>query len=670
MRRWLAAGALFSSTALFAGAAGADPVLRLQVDQRGDFLMFGNSSAYDCGGTPVAPTVGTVTCPGTSGQPAQSDSAPDLFWRSDEPADGEATASNAIAPDQARSTAVLALPNGAVITHARLYWAGVKTSAFGADKTVTLDPPGGAASVMVKGDTANTEPASLSNIWYQATADITDVLVQNGQGPYRLSGIESIDFRDVNNNDPVLGWVAVVFYQLDTEPPRNLALFDGLSIVPAGFDAQVSINGFLVPDAGFDAKLGVIAYEGDFTLTGDSLEFNGTALSDAVNPIDNFFNGSRSRFGTPLSNTGDLPQLTGGANSMAGVDFDVVDVTDELTASDTTATVRATSSGDAYLLGAFVTSISTFKPSFATSTKGADDVNGGSTLPGDEIEYTIVAINDGNDASVGTVVVDALPVGVTYVPGSLTLSDGANAGALSDAAGDDLGEYDASSRTVTVRLGTGADASVGGSIVAAEAATVTFRVTVDAGVVGTISNQATITAAGELGATSADYLTDADDSAPEAQTTDIEVAGCATDSDCGDAAPRCDGAASPKVCVGCLADTDCTSDEAPNCLQTQACGCAAGEGKCGTSGEAGAAGSGGEAGEAPTSGSGGTSSGGTSFGGTTSVTPGMTIEGGGCSCRMAGDRGQSLGALLALASGIFTLGRRRWRRVSSRPWQR
>ncbi len=670
MRGALTAAGLFVSSTLLASAANAAPALRTQVNQHGDFVLFGNSSAHECNSAQVTPLSGVPTCPGSSGQPANADSAPDIFWRADVPMAGNATATNTITPAQARTTAVLALPADAVVTHARLYWAALKASTGGADASVNLEPPAGGALVTVTADASDTEDASGGNIWYQSTADVTDAILANGSGAYRLSGIDSLDIRDLSNEETLVGWVIVVFYEDDAEPLRQLSLFDGLTLVASGSDSQTTIDGFLVPASSIDGKLGVIGYEGDAAVTGDSIEFNDTALFDVVNPVDDFFNSSRSLLATPFSSAGDLPRLTGEINSMGGLDFDVMDVTPQLLADATSATLLATTTGtDQFLLGAFVTSITTSAPSFAASTKSAEDVDGEPTLPGDEIEYTIVASNDGSDDSAETVVVDALPEGVSYVPGSLEITDGDNAGALTDDAGDDQGEYDAGSRTITVRLGAGADASDGGSIAAGETATLKFRVSVDVGAIGTIANQATISAAGDAGASAADYLTDGDDAASGTQTTDVEVLGCDADADCGPSAPRCDQAADPKVCVGCLSDADCTNDEAPNCLDTQACGCAAGEGQCaaGEGGAGGEAASGGTGGSAAAGGTAGSANAGTSFGGTTVVSlGGSTIEGGGCSCRTAGDSGRSLSALIALAGGIFALGRRRARRVSSR----
>jgi len=164
----------------------------------------------------------------------------------------------------------------------------------------------------------------------------------------------------------------------------------------------------------------------------------------------------------------------------------------QLHANDVSATIAASSTSDTYLLGAFITSISTFQPDFSASNKVFTDVNGGSILPGDELEYVITAVNHGNDASLNTVVTDALPLGITYKPGSLSITTGANPGAKTDAKDTDQAEYDAMTRTITVRVGTGATGATGGSLAVDGSSEIRFRVTVDANAMGTIQNQAIV----------------------------------------------------------------------------------------------------------------------------------------------------------------------------------
>src|SRR6478735_116355 len=113
--------------ALGAADVHAAPALRKQIDQRGDFVMFGNTLGWECAnnaGVPAPLTGSTVNCRAGQGN-AIRDTAPDIFWRSDSPADGQAAASYTFGPNDARSTAVLNLPAGAVITYARIYWAGM-----------------------------------------------------------------------------------------------------------------------------------------------------------------------------------------------------------------------------------------------------------------------------------------------------------------------------------------------------------------------------------------------------------------------------------------------------------------------------------------------------------------------------------------------------------------
>jgi uncharacterized repeat protein (TIGR01451 family) len=563
-------GILLALGVCAASPARAEQKLRIQVDQRGDFALIGNTLGWDCGAGASNPIVGQVNanCGNNT-----ADSSADLFWRSDEPMDGQATASLAITADQARSSALLKLPMGAQVTHAFLYWGARRTSGVGADMNVVLERPGTFMETITAVSSYTLTPTILpgipgSGIVYQSVADVTKLVVANGPGVYRVSGVEVSAVRDVNEDVLYAGWSLVVLYQLDSDPPRNLAVFDGLDGVLLGTDSNVSLSGFLVPNAGFDAKLGTIVYEGDESIDGDSLLF-GTAplaapantLSDMQNPADNFFNGTRSALGMPVSMMGDLPQLAGTASTMAGLDLDVIDVTSRLKAGQTSVDLQATSSLDVYYLGAFVTSISTFRPDFVKSEKRVKDVNGGFVNAGDELEYTIIASNTGNDASANTVVSDPLPMGVMFVPGSINITSGANAGPKSDAAGDDQAVYDAAMRAITVYLGTGATASAGGSIPAGETSTVTFRVKVNPVVRGVISNQGRIDAAGARGAPPVSTVTDGNGSLPGTPPTDITTGECQADRECPGDRPFCDLTASPPVCVACKMDSQCSPDK-------------------------------------------------------------------------------------------------------------
>jgi clumping factor A len=271
---------------LHGGSATAAPQLRAQVEQKGDFVLIGNTLGHECNGG-VAPIVGTVGACGNN----LGDSAPDVYWRADAPADGQAQANNMVTAAEARSTALLAIPPGATITHAYLYWAARNPAS---DLQVTLDGPN-ASTLTVPGAVS----ATNGNEYYQSVADVTSFVQSGGPGAYRVSNVASSNLINLNENTSFAGWWMTVLYELPTDPPRNLAIFDGLDLVQGNNTINVPISGFLVPMVGFDAKLGVVTFEGDSSITGDSLAFNGVQLSNAVNPANNFFNGTRSFFGAP-----------------------------------------------------------------------------------------------------------------------------------------------------------------------------------------------------------------------------------------------------------------------------------------------------------------------------------------------------------------------------------
>jgi uncharacterized repeat protein (TIGR01451 family) len=115
-------------------------------------------------------------------------------------------------------------------------------------------------------------------------------------------------------------------------------------------------------------------------------------------------------------------------------------------------------------------------------------------VAGDRFRYTIKVANRGGIDAQLTAVTDVLPAGLEYLPGTLVITSGTGAGPLTDAPGDDAGDYDLATRTLRVRLGTGADAVTGGSIPARTSVTFRFEATPTADVTArTIGNTASAT---------------------------------------------------------------------------------------------------------------------------------------------------------------------------------
>lgn len=127
--------------------------------------------------------------------------------------------------------------------------------------------------------------------------------------------------------------------------------------------------------------------------------------------------------------------------------------------------------------------------------KSVTDLNGGNVMPGDSLEYVISATNIGTHDALFTILYDKIPANATYLPNSLRILSGPNAGAKSDATSDDQAQYDVAAQQVRFRLGVGATGSKNGTLAPGASTSLRFKVTINAGTAaGTvISNIGTIT---------------------------------------------------------------------------------------------------------------------------------------------------------------------------------
>lgn len=375
------------------------------------------------------------------------------------------------------STATLAVPAGASVLWAGLYWGGNSNNA--ARNQCRLTTPVAAAT------TLTATQLDVSGAVYQGYIDVTARVQAGGNGVYTVANVQSTN----NTANVFAGWSLVVVYRDVTVPIRNLVVFDGYAQVAPGASVTMTVNGLSTPPAGpVQTRLGAVTYEGDLGLTGDGFSLNGTSLSDARNPATNFFNSSISRFGVSVTtkNPNYLNQL--------GFDADLVTANGVLPNNATSATIQLNSTNDRYYPGVVTFATDLYAPVIDGDSfrKTVTDVNGGLVRPGDVLEYTLSLTNSGQDDAIQTFARDTLPANTTYVPGSLSIVSGANAGAKTDAAGDDQMEYVAASRSVVARLGTGATAAAGGTLPVAAATSVRFRVTVTPPAPGgsAVSNQA------------------------------------------------------------------------------------------------------------------------------------------------------------------------------------
>ncbi len=241
--------------------------------------------------------------------------------------------------------------------------------------------------------------------------------------------IEALDSRTADTNHA--GWTLAIAYENPSMPLRNLTIWSGGVVVsPNNTSTTITVSDFLTPEIlSITGKIFVSAQEGDAVLTGDEMLFGQTIptlspLSGPNNPEDNFFasqindeNGILDTTGTFGSRNANAAAGTNTSACRQGWDITAVDVSDKLSASQSSAVIRFTSDGDLYVPNALALQIDS-KDANLEIAKSADktfvDV-------GEEITYQLVVKNTGTVEALDVTVTDLLPNETTLVDGSITV---------------------------------------------------------------------------------------------------------------------------------------------------------------------------------------------------------------------------------------------------------
>jgi len=356
------------------------------------------------------------------------------------------------------SAAQLSLPTGATVLWAGLYWGARLTAGTGGTSvptnTTTINSmsfkaPGDASYRTINASTAAHDqfgPNTASYGAYQRYADVTSIVQSGGSGNYW-----GADVVAGTGQDRYAGWAVTVVYTAPSLPLRNLTVFDGFALVQNGSPQVINLSGFQAPLSGtVDSSVTMVAYEGDLGQGGDFASLNSTQLATAVSPGTNFFDS------TDDDNGASVAARTPADQNMLGYDIKNLGTSGAIQTGDTSAQFTFSCTGDTYYPGVLGLAINLYAPDFVASSKGVVDVTGNSPAQsGDTLAYTLNYVNTGQDDAIGAVASDTLPPNTTYVPGSLAWVDFVTGETtpLTDAPGDDAGEYIAASRTIQVQLG-------------------------------------------------------------------------------------------------------------------------------------------------------------------------------------------------------------------------
>jgi len=422
------------------------------------------------------------------------------------------------------SSANLVLPAGSnTIKFARLYWGGridndheyyanrrtVKIRKAGAYQTIT------APTTQI--DERNFE--GTDHYAYQAYIDVTAFVNSGGAGTYTVANI-AVSTGNMNGGGGFYGgWAIVVVYENPALQYSSVRAYDGfLQVYDDGSPTtqSITLTGLNVPGTltnASDAYMSTMAWEGDANLAasgdneqGDYMKVNGIKVSNAINPITNFWNGTISKNGVFIETKN--PNF----KNQMGIDIDEQEVGTgyDLPEGTSNIIIEFGTEADQYFPSVFAFTIKAKDPTVILDKTGTTSLVPYQLLnPNEEITYTLSGINTGDGLAHNCIITDTIPNNLTFKPGSLNIlqSPGGIKGYKTDVTGDDQAAFDSvmvgtiKKRFVKFYIGDGATATAGGHLHKNETYSVEFKcmTPANATVLNSVANTGRITGHAEDG---------------------------------------------------------------------------------------------------------------------------------------------------------------------------
>ncbi len=260
-----------------------------------------------------------------------------------------------------------------------------------------------------------------SNSPYACYADVTSMItaLADPSGVYTAANIPAAQGIGISNSLPggsAGGWALIIVYENPTLTGKLITTFDGFARVTGTNSVNINYSGFeTIPVGPVIADLGAATLEGDFRITGDGLSLEGTALSNASNPANNFFNSNITLDGV------DLAGRTPSSLNTLGYDTDIFLLNNPansiLSNSQTSASFTFSTNGDQYYPFFNSFNVEVIEPNIVLEKRVEDiagnDITGQGVNLGQILDYVLTFQNIGNDDATNYTIRDVLPINVT-----------------------------------------------------------------------------------------------------------------------------------------------------------------------------------------------------------------------------------------------------------------
>jgi hypothetical protein len=200
-----------------------------------------------------------------------------------------------------------------------------------------LRGPGG-TYVDVTGEVIANPTDNAGRRYYQSFADVTDLVRARGAGDWSVADVAVSKTATDKDRTYYAGWSLVVIYS-DPASAASVTVYDGGKWI--GTSGAAAAFEFAA-EAGSTARIGVVAWEGDRTSSGDRLVLGDTCVGGARPLVP-------TRAGGSSGNAFDSTATGWRASNSLGTDAKGFG---EVTLACDVSSLTATTTGDQYLIGA------------------------------------------------------------------------------------------------------------------------------------------------------------------------------------------------------------------------------------------------------------------------------------------------------------------------------
>jgi len=355
-------------------------------------------------------------------------------------ADGIASTNNSSSSTLSFSAENQANPSCSRILFAGLYWTA-RTDGTPTElqkRSVKFRGPGQSNYTSYTASTNDIKYPGDDNMFVGFT-EVTSQVQQCGLGDYWLADM-ALTTGNGGSTGYYGGWGLVVVYENSKMNKRDVTLFDGYAYVVGGTAQwELPVSGFTSALSGsVNTKLGMMAGEGDVTITGDKFEIqklnstNWDLLSHGGNSTTNFFNSSIFTGGN--TRNPNLANNTGMDISM----FNIPNPSNSVIGNGQTSTkFRYSSTQDTYIIYSICMAVDAYEPVVegflsTLNVNGIPTTSSNLTVqPGDNIQYKVQIRNKGNEAINNTRIEIPLPyAAIRYQGSSVNVFSPASSSAL------------------------------------------------------------------------------------------------------------------------------------------------------------------------------------------------------------------------------------------------